>query len=73
MPVFSAEELQSILAFEAYEQEKTSGLSMIPDMHQAVFDRYHGKGDDAIGLVKKFIGGNEMLMWRCQETHCCYM
>lgn len=63
-------ELQSILAFYAYEQVKVSGSSMkTPDLHQAVFDKYHGRGDDIVGLVEKFIRGEEMFAGIYDEAH----
>lgn len=63
-------ELQSILAFYAYEQVKVGGSSMkTVDLHQVVYDKYHGKGDDCIGLVEKFIRGEEMFAGVYDESH----
>jgi hypothetical protein len=54
-------ELQCAIAFRAYEQVQTSGQSMkLSDLRQQAFEKYHGKGDDHVGLVETFIGGNEM-------------
>lgn len=63
-------ELQSIPAFYAYEQVKVNGSSMrLAELHDAVFDKYHGKGGDSIGLVEKFIRGEEMFAGIYDEFH----
>ena len=63
-------EIQSAIAFHAYEQVKTTGHSTkLTDLYDQIYDKYHGKGEDLIGLVEKFIRGVEMFEGIYKDSH----
>lgn len=58
---FLMKEIQRNISFRAYEEVCAMGDGkQLKDLYELVYTKYHGKGNDGLGLAQKFMQGLEM-------------